>query len=153
DIAVVAIDSAGDVVGTADDHQAVLWRRGVPWALGTFQPTAMSSTGEFVVGGAAHAFLWRRGTVTRLPGLGGTASQANGVNRSGTVVGSSELPSGGEHAVVWRSGKPTDLGAPDGLDSTATLISAKGTIYGFASQVGGSVTGVLEWKRGKLIDL
>jgi probable HAF family extracellular repeat protein len=155
DIDPVAIDSAGDVVGTAG-NRAVRWRRGVARLLGTFVPQAMSSTGDLVVGwnsgGVAQAFCWHRGTLTRLPGLGGSESYANAVNRSGTVVGSAALPSGGEHAVVWRGGKPTDLGAPNGLDSTATLISAKGTIFGFASQ-GGSVVGALEWKSGKLIDL
>jgi uncharacterized membrane protein len=155
DIDPVAIDAAGDVVGTAG-NRAVRWRRGVARLLGTFVPQAMSSTGDLVVGwssgGVAEAFFWHRGTLSRVPGLGGSGSHANAVNRSSTVVGSSMLPSGGEHAVVWRGGKPTDLGAPNGLDSTATFVSAKGTIFGFASQ-GGSVAGVLEWKSGKLIDL
>jgi uncharacterized membrane protein len=144
DIDPVAIDAAGDVVGTAG-NRAVRWRRGVARLLGTFVPQAMSSTGDLVVGwssgGVAEAFFWHRGTLSRLPGLGGSGSHANAVNRSSTVVGSSMLPSGGEHAVVWRGGKPTDLGAPNGLDSTATFVSAKGTIFGIASQ-GGSVAGV-----------
>lgn len=155
DIDPVAIDAAGDVVGAAG-NQAVRWRKGVARLLGTFVPQAMSGTGDLVVGWnpvpVPHAFFWHRGILTRLPGLGGSATYANAVSRSGTVVGSSLLPSGDEHAVVWRGGKPTDLGAPDGLDSTAVFISAKGTIFGFAFQ-GGRVSGVLEWKSGKLIDL
>jgi probable HAF family extracellular repeat protein len=151
----VAIDAAGDVLGAAGDR-AVRWHRGVPRLLGTFGPQAMSSTGDFVVGwssgAVAEAFLWHRGTVTSLPGLGGSGTYAIAVNDSGTVVGSSTLPSGGEHAVVWRGGKPTDLGAPNGLDSTATFISANGNIFGFASQ-GASVAGVLEWRNGTLADL
>jgi probable HAF family extracellular repeat protein len=155
DIDPVAIDAAGDVVGTAG-NRAVRWRRGVARLLGTFVPQAMSSTGDLVVGwnsgGVAHAFFWHRGILTRLPGLGGSGSYATAVNRSGTVVGSSLLPSGGEHAVVWRRGKPTDLGTLDGLDSTATLISAKGAIYGYAFQ-GDTLSAALEWKSGGLIDL
>jgi probable HAF family extracellular repeat protein len=124
--------------------------------LGAFVPQSMSSTGDFEVGSssgaAAEAFLWHRGTVTSLPGLGGSGTYAYAVNDSGTVVGSSTLPSGGEHAVVWSGGEPTDLGAPDGFDSTAFLISATGTIFGFAAQ-GASVAGVLEWKNGTLVHL
>jgi probable HAF family extracellular repeat protein len=151
----VAIDPAGDVLGTAGD-QAVRWRKGVARQLGTFVPEAMSGTGDIVVGsnsvGVAQAFLWQRGTLTPLPGLGGSGSSALGVNRSGDVVGAAVLPSGAEHAVVWRDNRPTDLGAPDGFDSTADFISATGTIFGFASQ-GGTVGDVLEWKDGRLIDL
>src|SRR5262249_56667575 len=113
------------------------WSKGVPRLLGTCAPQAMS-TGDLVVGwnsgGVPHAFFWHRGTLTRLPGLGGSATYANAVNSSGTVVGSSALPSGDEHAVVWRGGKPTDLGTPGGFDSMATFISARGAIYGFAFQ-------------------
>ena len=155
DIDPVAIDAAGDVLGTAG-NRAVRWRGGVARLLGTFAPQAMNATGDLVVGWnqapAPHALVWHRGTLTRLPGLGGSATYANAVNRSGAVVGSSQLPSGGEHAVVWHGGKPTDLGAPTGFDSMATLISARGAIYGFAFQ-GDADSAVLEWKRGHLIDL
>jgi probable HAF family extracellular repeat protein len=152
-----AIDGVGDVLG-AVRNTAVLWRKGVPKALGTFSPSGMSHDGSLVVGtgyvhNSQHAFLWRKGTLTDLPGLGGTGTNALAVNGSGTVVGFSALPSGVDHAVVWRGGKPTDLGSVNGLDSFATLITAKGTIYGFASLHDGSSSVVLEWKSGQLIDL
>jgi hypothetical protein len=155
DIDPVAIDAAGDVVGNAG-NSAVRWRKGAAQLLGPFVPQAMSTTGDLVVGwssgAVANAFVWQNGTLTRLPGLGGSGSFASAVNASRAVVGSAMLPSGAEHAVVWRGGQPTDLGAPNGLDSTATFVSAQGTIFGFASQ-GGSVAGVLEWKGGTLVDL
>src|SRR5262249_449095 len=95
DIDPVAIDAAGDVLGTAG-NRAVRWRKGVPRLLGTFAPPAMG-TGDLVggwdSGGVPHACFWPRGTLTRLPGLGGSATYANAVNSSGTVVGSSALPS------------------------------------------------------------
>lgn len=155
DIDPVAIDAAGDVVGTAG-NRAVRWRRGVARGLGTFVPQAMNGTGDLVVGWnpvpVPHAYFWHRGTLTPLPGLGGSATYANAVNRSGTVVGSSLLSSGAQHAVVWCGGEPTDLGATTGFDSMAIFISAKGTIYGFAFQ-GDTDSAVLEWKSGHLIDL
>lgn len=151
----VAIDAAGDVLATAG-NRAVLWRNGAARLLGAFVPQAMSSTGNLVVGwssgGPAQGYLWHNDVLTSLPGLGGSGSYANGVNRSGVVVGSALLPSGAEHAVVWRDDQPTDLGAPDGFDSTAEFISANGTIFGFASQAG-SAGDALEWKDGRLIDL
>ena len=155
DINPVAIDTGGDVLG-AVGNRAVRWRKGKALLLGSFSPQAMSSTGDLVVGwssgGVAQAFLWHSGKLTALPGLGGSGTEAIAVNDSGTVVGSSMLPSGAEHAVVWRDGQPTDLGAPDGLDSTATFVSDNGTIFGLAFQ-GGSVAGVLEWKNGAMVDL
>jgi len=152
-----AIDSAGDVVGSAG-KTAVLWRKGVPLALGAFQPTAMSDNGAFVVGGRntgrdSDAILWGKGGLTVLPGLGGTQTSAAAVSRSGVVVGSSMLRSGAYRAVVWHRGKPTDLGSIQGLDSAATLITPTGTIFGYAYQGAEGPTVVLEWKSGRLIDL
>lgn len=151
------IDKAGDVVGTAGTT-AVLWRKGVPTALGTFGPNAMNDNGFVVVGGATvkgdpHAFAWRSGTLTDLPGLGGHETDANAVNDAGTIVGDSQLPSGLGHAVVWHDNEPTDLGSVNGLWSTATLITADGTIFGFASTQDGSDRIALEWEFGRMIVL
>jgi uncharacterized membrane protein len=153
----VAIDSVGDVIGSAG-KTAVLWRKGVPSALGSFQPNAMSDNGAFVVGvrnteRGSDAVLWREGSLTALPGLGGTQTSAAAVNRYGVVVGSSMLRSAVYRAVVWHRGKPTDLGSVHGLDSYATLITPSGTIFGYASYGAAGPTVVLEWKSGQLIDL
>ena len=153
----VAIDSAGDVVGSAG-KTAVLWRKGVPSPLGAFQPTAMSSNGAFVIGvrnteRGSEAIVWRKGSLTELPGLGGTHTSAAAVNRDGVVVGSSTLASGEYRAVVWQRGKATDLGSVDGLDTFATLITPSGTIFGYASYGAAGPTVVLEWKSARLIDL
>jgi probable HAF family extracellular repeat protein len=136
----------------------VLWRKGVPTALGAFRPNAMSDDGTVVIGSGVvganpRAVLWRNGALTDLPGLGGTETDANAVNDSGTVVGDSALPSGVDHAVAWHRGVPTDLGSVNGLDSFATLITADGTIFGFASKHDGSSKIALEWKDGRPIVL
>jgi probable HAF family extracellular repeat protein len=152
-----AIDGAGNVIGHVG-NTAVLWRKGVPTALGRFQPNGMSGSGAFVVGqgfrsGDPHAFAWENGTLTDLPGLGGTETRANAVSDSGTIVGQSALPSGVDHAVVWHAGVATDLGSIGNLDSYATLLGRDGTIFGFASTHVGNARNVLEWKRGRLIVL
>jgi hypothetical protein len=151
------IDRAGDVLGTAG-NRAVLWRKGVPTALGAFSPEGMSDGGALVVGGGyvgdeRHAVAWRKGTLTELPDLGGSDSFATAVNRGGTIVGYSTLPSGVGHAVARHGGAPTDLGSVNGLDSIATSITADGTIYGFASTQSGNSPIALEWKGGRLIVL
>ena len=152
-----AIDGAGDVLGTAG-NTAVLWRKGVPTALGAFNPNAMNDDGSVVigagnVGGDQHAFVWRNGTLTDLPGLGRTETNAIAVNHGGTIVGESALPSGTDHAVAWQRGVAADLGSVNGLDSFATLITAEGTIFGFASTHVGNSAVALEWKGGRLIVL
>jgi probable HAF family extracellular repeat protein len=152
-----AIDGAGNVLGSVG-NTAVLWRKGVPTALGAFGPNGMNDDGRVVVGtgnvGAnPHAYVWRNGTLTELPGLGGTETYADAVSQGGTVVGYSALPSGVDHAVAWHHGMAVDLGSVSGLDSVATLISADGTIFGFASTHDGSSRVALEWKGGCLIVL
>lgn len=152
-----AIDGAGDVLGTAG-NTAVLWRKGVPTALGAFTPNAINDDGSVVIGTGnvgrdPHAFVWRNGTLTDLPGLGRTETDANAVNHGGTIVGESALPSGVDHAVAWHHGVPTDLGSVNGLDSFATSITADGTIFGFASTHVGSSAVALEWKGGRLVVL
>jgi probable HAF family extracellular repeat protein len=152
----VEIDESGDVLGQVGT-EAVLWRKGVATSLGRFAPNSMTANGAIVVGSTndrKHAFIWRSGTLTSLPGLGGTGKSAYAVNRFGTVVGSSTLPSGVQHAVVWRGGQVTDLGTVNRLESTATLISASGTIFGSGDTQGDCCASVvLEWKNGQLIDL
>ena len=65
-------------------------------------------------------------TVTDLGTLpGGTNSQANAVNASGQVVGSSD-----RQAVLWSGGAITTIPVPGGYSSTALGINASGQIVG-----------------------
>src|SRR5262249_54307000 len=89
--AALAINSAGQVVGTAD----------------------LDAT-------HAHAFLYN-GALTDLGTLGGANSSAHGINSAGQVAGSSEINAAGDtHAFVWDSaGGLHDLGTLGGADSEA----------------------------------
>lgn len=155
---VVAINTSGDVIGDGRG-EGLLWRGGRPTALGPFEPTALNASDEVVgdgnVSGRVHGFLWRNGTLTDLPGLGGDETHAWLLDDRGDVAGVSALPSGVDHAVVWPSGSttPVDLGSVGGLDSSVDSMNAAGTIVGFASDEVGDSRIALEWTGGRLIDL
>src|SRR5690242_11213591 len=104
---VVAINAHGDVIGDARG-EGVLWRGTKPTPLGPFEPTALNAADEVVgdgnAGGDVHGFLWRNGTLTDLPGLGGKETHAWLIDAGGDVAGVSALPSGVDHAVLWPSG-------------------------------------------------
>jgi len=84
-----------------------------------------------------HAFVYpdpvtRTMTIRDLDTLGGTFSQANGVNIYGQVVGVSETETGEQHAFLWtEAGGMVDLGTPGGNMSIAWSINDKGQVVGY----------------------
>jgi probable HAF family extracellular repeat protein len=89
-----------------------------------------------------HAFKWQDGEVTdlgALPPAATTCSNAQSVNESGAIVGSSENglidPVSGANqfrVVLWKDGKIRDLGTLGGTSGQATQINNRGQITGFA---------------------
>jgi probable HAF family extracellular repeat protein len=76
-----------------------------------------------------NAFIWTDGQFQILPALGGTNSQARGINDAGDVVGTSE----GGGAVLWRDGVPVRLDNTDRfIDTEAFAINNDGVIVGDA---------------------
>jgi probable HAF family extracellular repeat protein len=93
------------------------------------QPAGVSQT----------AFRWSlRDGMTLLPSLGGFASVAYDVNRSGQVVGKSQTQAGATRAFLWTAdGGVRDLGAlPGHQHSEAVAINDKGWVVGFSYSEG-----------------
>lgn len=79
----------------------------------------------------SQAFVWRNGTMTKLPTLGGATSGAKDINDAGDIVGFASLANGERHAVVYRAGQVQDLGTLRlGKYSTAFAINGAGQVVG-----------------------
>lgn len=88
-------------------------------------------------------------TVVDLPPLpGASASQTQGLNSAGDVVGYSVL-NGHASAVLWKSGTPIDLGIPD---SFANAVNASDQIAGYFSSSSGTPHAAL-WTNQGFMDL
>lgn len=81
-----------------------------------------------LTGSVAHAAVTY--SVTDLGTLGGSASEAYGVNNSGQVVGWARTASGEQHAFLYSAGTMTDLGSLGGGSSLAHGINNSGQVVG-----------------------
>jgi probable HAF family extracellular repeat protein len=105
--------------------------------------------------GATHAALWNKNPTTiDLGTLGGTNSQANAINASGTVVGAADIKNGaGTHAALWNSTSITDLGSLGGALSYANAINASGIVVGWSSITGNAGEHATLWNGTAITDL
>jgi probable HAF family extracellular repeat protein len=69
-------------------------------------------------------------TIQDLGTLGGTYSEAFGINASGQIVGDTATASGSGHAFLYSGGTMFDLNLP-GTSATARAINASGQIAGY----------------------
>lgn len=121
--AATGINERGVVVGwsraasqSGEDTVAARWVGGVGHRLWTRGEAAdVNDVGTVVGTRAGNAVVWRRGSLRKLPGLGG-ASAAVAVNGRDVVAGWSETAAGERHAVIWRAGRLVDLGPGDARD-------------------------------------
>lgn len=92
----------------------------------------MAAVGLLMLGRAAFATDYQ---ITDLGTLGGTTSQAFGINNLGEVVGSSTTASGAQQAFLWQSGVMTNLGVLSSGDtfSRAYAINDSGVIVGIST--------------------
>src|SRR5262249_54119931 len=96
---------------------------------------------------ASHAFRWVSGTMSDLGTLGGSQSQAMGINDQGKIVGDAYTAAVEDHAFVWSSGTMTDLNTLIPVNSGWTLIAARdinnnGQIVGYGL-INGALRGFL----------
>jgi probable HAF family extracellular repeat protein len=173
-----SINNRGLVVGgvensTPDDcglrlfqRKPVIWKNGQIEELPTLSGDTLGAANAINDHGQAvgrsqsctlwHAVLWKNGTVTDLGSLGGTISQANGINNQDQVFGYSQLS--GDltgHAFLWQKNTGMmDLGTlPGDLGySEAWGIDNKGRVVGTSCDVNFNCRAFL-WQNGVLTDL
>src|ERR1700757_1208313 len=185
-----SVNVRGDVVGQeippAGPSRAFIWRDGQAFDLGTLGgPSAGAGAVnlfDFVAGtadgadGTERAALWRLNPALALSSVhpvdlgtfGGKASEGNGINNLGFVVGFAYTPTPDPtftlefgqtaHAFQWI-GRLRDLGTLGGPNSIAIGINDKGSIVGW-SQVsldpgpfGIPNLHAVIWKNGKITDM
>ncbi len=92
--------------------------------------------------------------VTDLGTLGGSQSQAYGVNNAGQVTGYSYTTSDAEqHAFQYSNGIISDLGTLGGSYSQGYGINLAGQVTGYSAIVGDSVTHAFTYINGTMTDL
>jgi probable HAF family extracellular repeat protein len=171
-----AMAADGAVVGSVGDGfgrtACFLWAAGAPEARalpigGGCQPHGIANRKLFVGTGAAvsgtpqQAFLWDGTDFHWLATLGGTFSDAFGVNKAGAVAGDAWTPTDSNgnfsvHAVMWAdvSSPAVDLGTLPGKDwSQAAAINSSGVIVGYSSAVGREQPLAFVYSNGVMTDL
>ncbi|WP_230202806.1 HAF repeat-containing protein [Parafrankia discariae] len=154
------VNNAGLVIGssgTADDRtHAFCWQNGIMTDLGTIdgeehsEAVAINKAGQVLVrsyGEGVRGFLWAGGGRTEILGFGEGWVDPAGLNDSGVVCGTAELPNGDGHAFRWRHGVVTDLGTLGGRQSSASHVTASGVVLGEAMGVSGSVPHATFWTQ------
>jgi len=174
-----AMNYSGMIVGmtaqAAEQFHPVMWlsatqgSRSLPVLSSYGVAFAVNAGGEIVgsatVADGTHAVLWKNRVIRDLGTLGGSVSEAYGINDSGIIVGYSQVEKGscgarctGRHAVFWtRGGPPTALAGLTGdpqfqYTSTANAINGAGTIVGEAQTSTGQSHAV-SWTGGQVTDL
>jgi len=97
-----------------------------------------------------RAFVWKDGTTTFLPTLGGPSAYAT-ATAGGAVVGAS-VSGDFTRAFIYRDGHIQPIGTPYGGDSVAYGINASGQVVGAATDAAGNSRAFL-YSGGVLTDL
>jgi uncharacterized membrane protein len=132
-----------------------------PTAGTTIVPEGINNLGE-VVGGycpglfscpegslpSAHAFLLKRGVYTTLDFPSATATQAYGINDSGSIVGSYLDSVLAGHAYLYQGGVFSKLDFPNALWTVAVSINNSGTVSGYFADTKAIVHGFI-YQNGK----
>jgi probable HAF family extracellular repeat protein len=122
-------------------------------ALGINDAGVIVGLDNLIAGGSSRPWYWN-GSLVELPGLGGTQGQANAINNSGVIVGSSTDSSGTEHAVEWSGASITDLGLFPGVTfSQANAINDLGEDVVGSADASGAPTfgGAALWQDGQML--
>jgi probable HAF family extracellular repeat protein len=133
DAAAVLVNNNGDVMGFSYTNDIPNETTGIP----TIDP-----------------FLWRNGSMIDLGTLGGTITQAIGVNSQGQLAGQGNLAGDTtQHPFFWDRGHLMDLGTFGGSNGAANSLNDSGEVVGVADFPGDQLHHAFLWKRGVMTDL
>jgi probable HAF family extracellular repeat protein len=133
DAAAVLVNNNGDVMGFSYTNDIPNETTGIP----TIDP-----------------FLWRNGRMIDLGNLGGTITQAIGLNSHGQLAGQGNLAGDTtQHPFFWDRGQMMDLGTFGGSNGAANSLNDSGEVVGVADFPGDQVHHAFLWKRGVMTDL
>ena len=163
------INDAGQVAGRSivdpfsGHYHATLWNGSTPTDLGIDSAAYAINQAGLVVGSrnisgdygavGTHATLWNGSVATDLGTLGGSRSEARGINALGVVVGSSFTNGDASyHATLWNGAMALDLGTLGGSNSEAYGLNNNGLVVGYSATVGNSSHATL-WNGSIATDL
>lgn len=174
-IADTAVDDPFSIFGTGKQDHTFVWDNGQMRDIGTLGgpdavPSAIceNSRKDFITGQSYTSFipspttgvpeiapfLWDRGVMANLGGLGGTFGFGQCANDRGQVIGGSNLPGDQEqHAFLWENGRMHDLGTLGGTYSLAGWLTRSGVVLGGASTANDEFFHAAIWKTGVIKDL
>lgn len=174
------INDAGVIVGSVVLHdswtgqqRAVMWRNGrvidlFPASVGFSSAVAINNRGQ-VIGQAfgtmmvqdgnvsrsielAGAYIWDRGRITRLGGLGGVNTIPYDINERGQVTGMADNNGTGNdyvfRAVLWERGRPINLGTLTRGHSVGLGLNNQGDVVGQADPGRAFL-----WRKGHMVGL
>lgn len=170
------INGAGSVVGVGTQGSSgVYWGSAMAWGstanvggpgpdapCGCYrtysQATGINNNDQVVgwstISGSTRAVSWGPGTFIELGTLGGSTSNANGINDSGWIVGNSSVAGdASSHATLWVGTSAIDLGTLGGSSSSARAINESGWIVGSSSLGTGNLSHATLWIGTTLKDL
>jgi probable HAF family extracellular repeat protein len=131
-----AVWEAGAVRALDAIHGLPAWALSFAWDVNTARQVV--GVGDGPNGGRGFLLQLDSCALTALPTLGGSRSDAYGINEAGDVVGRARNAAEQTRAVLWRGGAVTDLGTLGGTTAQAWDINDRGEIAGWSTDASGA---------------
>jgi probable HAF family extracellular repeat protein len=165
----LGVNEQGDVVGWSRDAteatRAMVYGNGVMTDLNTAHSTPgwdlsfawdINSSGQIVGVGdgpdGGRGWLLSGGQLFDLGTLGGSSSDAYGINEAGDIVGRARTATEATHAFLYSNGLMIDLGTLGGTTSQALEINDVGQIAGWSTDANGDRLAFI-YQNGTMIAL